>query len=216
MNKEQCNYQVSDSCGVLNRKCSPGKKHLCLLLAALLLPVVANGAIPAYPGGGYGIPVAAGQQLFASGGDVTVTYQGWQGAAYEEYLFLASPANGFGLFFENHGTPAGTTLDLGTWAAGTEMMFGIYVQTTGNTWYDGPGSRNVDGVVHAYMANNYGSPNTTYVGFEDLDFRTGADANYKDEVFTFTGLTVVPEPGTYLAGLSALAMLGAFGWRSRK
>ena len=29
-------------------------------------------------------------------------------------------------------------------------------------------------------------------------------------------LTAVPEPSTYLAGLSALGMLGLFGWRSRK
>jgi hypothetical protein len=29
-------------------------------------------------------------------------------------------------------------------------------------------------------------------------------------------LTAVPEPSTYLAGLSALGMLGLFGWRNRK
>lgn len=29
-------------------------------------------------------------------------------------------------------------------------------------------------------------------------------------------LTVVPEPATYLAGFSALAMLGLFGWRTRQ
>lgn len=28
--------------------------------------------------------------------------------------------------------------------------------------------------------------------------------------------TPVPEPSTYLAGLSALGMLGLFGWRNRK
>jgi hypothetical protein len=28
--------------------------------------------------------------------------------------------------------------------------------------------------------------------------------------------TPVPEPSTYIAGLSALVMLGLFGWRNRK
>ncbi len=30
------------------------------------------------------------------------------------------------------------------------------------------------------------------------------------------GPVPVPEPSTYLAGLSALGMLGLFGWRNRK
>ena len=176
--------------------------------------------IPTYPGGGYGVPVTDGQVLFANGGDVTVTYQGWQGASYDEYLFVSSPPNGFGYFFENHSTPAGATLDLGTYAAGTEIQFGIYVVNTGLTFYDGPGSRNLDGQVHAYMVNNYGAPNTTYVGFEDLNALTGADFNYKDEVYTFTGVQAdssVPDASSTLPLLTcSLAALLGFGRRYSK
>lgn len=196
-------------------------KNFCLL-TAVLVSISAHGSItiPDYPGGGVGIPVASGQTLYANGGEVTVTYQGWQGAAFYEYLFLKYPDNSFGYFFPNHTTPAGQTMSLGSWPAGTEMEFGIYVETTGRYWYSGPGSRNDDGKVHAFMINNYGNPNTTYVGFEDLDGLNrdpyAVDFNYKDEVFTFTGLTaVVPEPSTYLAGLSTLGLL-LLGWRKRQ
>jgi len=204
------------------------KRNRSIRMAALLTAGVFGASmqanalpiIPTYPGGGDGIPVTVGQELFANGGDVTVTYQGWQGAAYDEYLFVYSPPNGFGYFFENHTTPAGTTMDLGTYAAGTEILFGIYVVNTGLTFYDGPGSRNLDGQVHAYMVSNYGDPNTTYVGFEDLSALTGSDFNYKDEVYTFTGVQAassVPDASSTLplVACSLTALLG-FGRRYSK
>lgn len=36
------------------------------------------------------------------------------------------------------------------------------------------------------------------------------------DFFVDRAMTPVPEPSTYLAGLSALGMLGVFGWRNRK
>jgi hypothetical protein len=41
------------------------------------------------------------------------------------------------MFFDNHSTPNGTTVDLGVIPAGTEIRFGLFVDTTGNTFYDG-------------------------------------------------------------------------------
>jgi hypothetical protein len=177
-----------------------------------------------FPSGSYGVPLTTGEELFASGGDVTVTYLGWQGAGYNEYLFVKTPSNPLGQviaddFFENHTTPAGTSINLGSYAAGTEIEFGIYILDTGNTWYDGPGSRNADGAVHAYVKNDYeGQSDLTYVGFED-EVYPGGDFNYLDEVYTFQGASghAVPDmPGTLpLLGLG-LSGLAALGRRFRK
>jgi hypothetical protein len=174
---------------------------------------------PWYPSPNGGAPLATGQELFASGGDVTLTFLGPTGAAYDEYLFLYSPVNGFGYFFENHSTPNGATIDLGSFTAGTEMEFGIYVLNTGDFFYDGPGSRNVDGDVHAYMVNNYeGLPDTTYVGFEDLNGLTGSDWNYIDEVYAFTGVAAatpnVPDGSSTLA-LLGIGLIGLFAFVRR-
>jgi hypothetical protein len=164
--------------------------------------------------------VTAGEVLFASGGPVYVTDLGPTGAAYDEQLFVASPNDGVNnLFMDNHSTPNGTTFYLGTFGAGTEIEFGLEVFNTGNIWYDGAAARNADGVVHAYMVNNYeGLANTTYVGFEDLAAPV-ADFNYVDEVYAFTGVGAAPAPDA----ASALSLLGmamtamaCFGRRFRK
>jgi hypothetical protein len=170
-----------------------------------------------------GVPVTVGEELFASGGPVYVTDLGPTGASYDEDLFVESPATGYGIFMNDHSTPNGTTFYLGTFAAGTEIEFGLDVTTTGNIWYDGPGSRNADGAVHAYMVNNYeGLADTTYVGFEDESF-PGGDFNYVDQVYAFTGTAAsvnppgVPDvPGTLpLLGMS-LSALVAFGFRQAR
>jgi hypothetical protein len=40
--------------------------------------------------------------------------------------------------------------------------------------------------------------------------------NFENPGFEGIAATAVPEPSTYLAGISALGMLGLFGWRNRK
>ena len=52
---------------------------------------------------------------------------------------------------------------------------------------------------------------TLWFGFND-DRVSGAIGDNTGSV----AVNVVPEPSTYLAGLSALGMLGLFGWRNRK
>lgn len=181
-------------------------------------PAGLNPGGPWYPtpSGSYGVPVTVGQELFASGGDVTVTFLGPTGASYDETLFVENPVTGYGTFMDNHSTANGTTYDLGTFAAGTEIEFGLDVLSSGSVWYDGPGTRNADGDVHAYMVNNYeGLADTTYVGFEDLigsNVGGNADFNYVDEVYAFTGASAtssVPDTSSTLPllglALSALA-----------
>jgi hypothetical protein len=196
-------------------KTSHHYKQLAFCLGAALLAIAgtANAQIP-YPN--IGTAVTTPQELFANGGDVTVTFLGRGGAVYTDLLFLNSPANGFGTIFNNQTTPANTTMDLGNFATGTEMQFGIQVLNTQNTWLIGPGSRNSDGTVHAYLQPD--GVNTTYVGFEDLDASV-ADFNYTDVQFTFTGLSARSAPDAAstlpLLGMS-LAGLMAFARRFRK
>jgi len=141
-----------------------------------------------------------------------VTDLGPTGASYDEDLFVSMPSTGYGIFMNDHSTPNGTTYDLGTFAAGTEIVFGLDVTTTGNVWYDGPGTRNADGVVHAYMVNDYeGLANTTYVGFEDESY-PGGDFNYVDERYAFTGVAAAPAPDASstltLLGIGVTALAG--------
>ena len=162
---------------------------------------ISTQAIPVDPNGPYydspngGNPLPTGQTLLASGGDVTLTFLGPTTAIFHDIVFVASPPNGLGFIFDNHGAAKGTTYDLGSFAAGTEIEFALAVFNTGNTWYSGDGSRNADGQVHAYMLNNYeGLANTTYVGFEDLAANAPADWNYVDDIFAVSGANAqVPE-----------------------
>jgi hypothetical protein len=188
------------------------------------LPAGLNpGSGPLYPtpSGAGGVPISVGDELFASGGAVYVTFLGPSGASYDEQLFVESPSTGYGTFMDDHSTPNGTTYYLGTFAAGTEIEFGLDVLTTGNVWYDGPASRNSDGVVHAYMVNDYqGLADTTYVGFEDESY-PGGDFNYLDEVYAFTGTEATPSSVPDMSGTLALlgmslSGLAAFGRRFRK
>ena len=130
---------------------------------------------------------------------------------------MQSPGNSFGTFMDNQYqyTGNGTTYDLGSYAAGTEIEFGITDYNTGNTWFDGPGSRNLaDGQIHAYIVDQYeGLANTDYVGFEDESYYAAGDFNYADEVYAFTGTSVAPIPAPEPGTLSLFIMGGFAGLR---
>jgi hypothetical protein len=103
------------------------------------------------------------------------------------------------------------------------------VQNIGLTWYSDP-ALNADAGNHvystaavagqAYSASAFGpSPAGVYVGFEDLDFRTGSDYNYFDDTFVFTDTAItthggVPEPTTW--SLMLLGVGGIGGLMRRK
>jgi hypothetical protein len=178
--------------------------YLTLGVGTLALSAQAIPVGPYYDSPNGGNPLPTGQILITSGGDVTLTFLGPTTAIYHDIVFIASPPNGLGQIFDNHGAAKGTTYDLGSFAAGTELEFALFVFNTSETWYSGPGSRNADGFVHAYMLNNYeGLANTTYVGFEDLAANAGADWNYVDDIFAVTGANAqVPD------GASTFALLG--------
>lgn len=164
-------------------------------------------AIPIATAGteGYGVVVA-------HTGDVLATFQG-STAAYSDDLYL----NGIKIF-NNKASPVGSMVNLGSFAAGTELIFQLVVNNTGNLFYSGDASRNVDLTAHARVESDWLAAGTTLVSFEDLRF---GPYNYNDLSFSFTNTIgdldpiQIPEPGSL-----ALVLLGltAFGtvYRSKR
>lgn len=155
---------------------------------------------------------ALGDMLFANGGNVTVQVEP-ASAGYTSELWLFSPAS----IFVATNRDVGTVVDLGPFAAGNELLFGIYVRDTGNTFYMGPGSRNGDGQIHANVEWLGGGQ--ARVGFEDL--WGGGDRDYNDNMFLYmSGVAptpVVPEPASCLLGtIGLMSALGGLRLRTRK
>lgn len=149
---------------------------------------------------------APGDPIYvANDGEVVATYLGTT-ASFSNDLYLDSPANGLGIIFNNHATPVGTEISLGTFTAGTELVFRIHVNDTGEDFYSGDPSRNPDGEAHADVVQNYGGNlGETGVFFEDL---LGGPFEYNDLGFKFTNTTTVPEPMTCaVLGVGALGLM---------
>jgi hypothetical protein len=137
-------------------------------------------------------PVLGGQ-LFGTGGEVTVEVLA-PTATFTSELRLCSPGSGQFIAL-NH--DVGTVVNLGTFPAGTELVFCIFVRDTGQTFYMGPGDRNPDGIPHAVV--DVTAPGEATVGFEDL--LGGGDRDYDDNNFRFTG--VIPNPPPDCSGVTA-------------
>lgn len=98
------------------------------------------------------------QRFCGRNGPVVATYEG-NSAAYSNDLYLSLNAAGQpgddgdlanDLFiFNNHSSPVGSTMDLGSFAVGTELMFRLHVNNTGNDFFSGAASRNPDNHTHA-------------------------------------------------------------------
>ena len=130
------------------------------------------------------------QTLIATGGDVVVTFD-LNDAGYMSELFLdGAYGDESGALFNNWTTAVGTSLNLGSFAAGTELVFKLVVQQTGHVFYTGNPNRNPDDLAHAVVSP---SNNQVMVGFEDM--LGGGDFDYNDLVFAFSNVMADDAPG---------------------
>jgi hypothetical protein len=188
--------------------CSRGGRWLvrALAMAAAFTFCQRASAISPYPGEGNPVLCAT---VIATGGEVTATFITGSGC-YWDYLYLNTFAAGnpnysnagggsgetSNFIFVNHGSVAGQTVSLGTFPAGTELVFHVVADTSCQNfgpgpyldWYTGPATRNADGFCHAWVDAAYTGPyGGTAVGFEDL-FGLG-DAGFEDLIYTFSNVT---------------------------
>jgi hypothetical protein len=154
-----------------------------------------------------------GSVIVETDGEVVATFQG-HSAGFTNQLFLDSPANALGILFTNQTTAVGTQVNLGSFTAGTELVFRMNVTDDGNNFFSGPASRNPDNITHAFVDDGL-IPDETYVAFEDI--LGGGDLNFNDLTFSLTNTrieNIVPEPGALV--LCGLGCVFAAMWRRAK
>ena len=106
--------------------------------------------------------------------------------------------------FNNHANFVGDTANLGSFPIGTELLFRLHVNNTGNDFFTGPASRNPDDHTHARVQNDW-MPNETLVNFEDL---FNGPFVYNDLSFSFTNTLSSPTPVAAAPEPAAAAVLG--------
>lgn len=168
-----------------------------------LAPALALAAILAAPQA----QAALGDSLYASGGDVVIRFEG-SDAGYDSLISV----NGSAEIFPNHATLIGTEWDLGSFAAGTYIDVVLRVLNTGAMFHSGSGAANVDGLAHALV--NTDPSGRTFVSFEDLV--GGGDQDYNDHMFSFTGVSAIPEPSSLALTLAGMGVLGFLFLRNRR
>ncbi len=186
----------------------PGGQWLAHALALGVAFAFCQRALAIDPYPGMGNPVLCAK-VIATGGEVTATFVAGSGCYYD-YLYLdtliagnpnyANAGGGSGetanFIFVNHGSVPGQVVDLGSFPAGTELIFHVVADASCSAfgpgpfldWYTGPASRNADGFCHAWVDAAYTGPyGGTAVGFEDLAGL--GDAGYEDLIYTFSNVT---------------------------
>jgi len=171
-----------------------------------------------------------GQSVIVTSTDDVIARFEESDAGLTSELYLSSPAGFDTIIFNNHTSPVGGTVNLGSFAVGTELIFKIHVfDDPEQDFFTGEGTRNVDGFAHAAVNFDGGR---TWVGFEDLSFDPdGSEDNgdYNDLIFSFsnTGATNssggidtggpdgVPEPATWGLMILGIGGVGAMLRRRR-
>ncbi|HYM36492.1 MAG TPA: DUF4114 domain-containing protein [Steroidobacteraceae bacterium] len=173
--------------------------------------VATAGPIP-YPNVGVQNPVTY-TFVAASTGDITAYFYGSTAAYVNDLSMLVNGVSTGVEGLNNHGSPYGLALDLGSVNAGDTLVFQLNNLSPGGIgpWYSDK-TMNSDGVNHVYSTDYAGDlvvPAGVFVAFEDLP--NGGDFNYNDEDFVFTNVAIAtpaPEPATLmLVGLGLIALV---------
>ncbi|MFT4151102.1 MAG: DUF4114 domain-containing protein [Paracoccaceae bacterium] len=167
-------------------------------------------ALAVLSGAAAAAPVGVGDKVYAASSDPIDAVFVEDGGGFSALLYLVT-AGGDELIFSDATNVAGDTKPLGSFAPGTELLFKLV--TGGYEYFTGDGSRNPDGIAHAYASTSGGY---TTVGFEDL--YGGGDFDFNDIVFKFSNTVsesaaTVPVPA---AGLLLVGGLGALGALRRR
>ena len=177
------------------------------IVLGLALLATSIGALAAQPRA-YDLKPSTDKLFVASAGEVILTFLS-KTAAYSNDLFLQGNAE---VILNNQTAKPGTQFSLGSFQAGTELAFTMFVKNTGFAYYTGDVSRNPDSFMHA--AYDITSSQTLNIGFEDIF--NGGDRDYDDLVFSLTNVNVtpsispVPEPeigGMLIIGLILLGLI---------
>jgi hypothetical protein len=149
-----------------------------LAITALAALATAQGAAAQSAAAG---PVGLGDQLFSTGGDITIEVRPATAALVSE-LRLFAPDGSFTSIATNK--QVGKIVTLPARPKNEELVFGIFIASESNTTFKmGPADRNPDGLAHAVVHKT--GERQYDVGFEDL--RNGGDRDYDDNTFRFSG-----------------------------
>lgn len=151
---------------------------------------------------------AANKLFVASAGEVMLTFLSKE-ASYSDDLFLQGSST---KILNNQTALLGQQFSLGSFQAGAELAFKLFVNDTHNTFYSGFASNNADNSIHTAFELN--SDKTVTVGFEDL--LNGGDKDFNDVIFKLSNVSIsnvavaaVPEPLTVSMMLAGLFMFAA-------
>lgn len=136
-------------------------------------------------------PIIGGSFFVVADGNVFAEYLGSR-AGYHKTLSF----DGRNLF-SKHSRP-GSRLDLGSFSAGDELSFELFVLQTGSTFHSGAGDDNPDGMAHFRAITRAtttadGDGYLTSVGVEDQ--LGGGDLDFNDFMFSLTNV-IDPPPAT--------------------
>lgn len=141
------------------------------------------------------------------GGTVSVRFDAVSASYSSDLVLIDAVGDTGGVFLMNNKkTPLGTMVDLGSFVAGTPLVFRLDVLTTGNSFFTGLASDNPLGFIE-YALFTENADGSITVGFEDI--RGGGDRDFNDLVFTIFEVVETPIPGAVLFMLTGLAGFGA-------
>jgi hypothetical protein len=148
-----------------------------LTITALATLAMAQGAAAQSPPTG---PEGLGDQLFSTGGDITIEVRAATAGLTSE-LRLYAPDGSFTAIATNK--QVGKIVTLPARPKNEELLFAIFIASQDHLFKMGPGERNPDGLAHAVVRNT--GERQYDVGFEDL--LNGGDRDYDDNTFRFSG-----------------------------